>query len=270
MGFPHRATDEEKIYVVLKELIDIIESVAPLGWQEEWDNSGLQVGNRNAEIHAALLTTDITEAVVREAIDLGCELVISHHPLLFHGLKQVCGQDPQARCVEMAIAHHIAIYSSHTSMDSVLHGVSGHMAELLGVTNYRLLVPTEDHSHGLGVIGELPQPMTLAALLAHIKEVFNAPCLRYVTGATDKLQRVAICGGAGAEFIDAAIAQGADAFITADVKYHDFQAADGRIAVIDMDHWVSEHFTRDIFAEMLRGKVKTYISQADKTPVKTF
>ena len=255
----------------VNEIIDIIESVVPLQWQEEWDNSGLQVGNRNAEVESVLLTTDITESVVREAIEAGCQLIISHHPLLFHGLKQVCGQNPQARCVELAIRHDIAIYSSHTAMDSWLHGVSGRMAEKLGIRNYRLLdsdAAPEGEGHGLGVIGELPEAMPLADFLQHVQSAFGAPVLRYVTGATETVRAVALCGGAGAEFAEEAIRQGADAFITADVKYHTFLDASGRINLIDMDHWVSEHFTRDIFRELLDGKVKTVISKTDCSPVR--
>ena len=252
--------------MLVKQIIDIIESAAPLGWQEEWDNSGLQVGNRNAEVNAVLLTTDITESVVAEAIERHCEMIVSHHPLLFHGLKQVCGQTPQARCVEMAIRHDIAIYSSHTAMDSWLHGVSGRMAEKIGMHDYRIL---EGEEHGLGVIGELDQTLPLEVFVAQVKRSFDAPVLRYVEGAKNEIKTVALCGGAGAEFVEEAIAQGADAFITADVKYHTFLDVAGRIALIDMDHWVSEHYTREIFQELLDGKVKTIISKRDGSPVKT-
>lgn len=258
--------------MLLQHIIDIIESVAPLSWQEEWDNSGLQVGNRNAEIKKVLLATDITESVVSEAMQLQCDLIISHHPLLFHGLKQVCGQTPQARCIETAIRNDIAIYSSHTAMDSWINGVSGRMAEKLGITGYRILEPVGENEqlHGLGVIGRLPEPMTLSELLALTKSAFGAPVLRYVPGKTDTIQTVALCGGAGAEFAQDAIKQGADAFITADVKYHDFLDLSGNIAVIDMDHWVSEHFTRDIFKELLDKHVETLISQQDQSPVRIF
>ncbi|MGN1248328.1 MAG: Nif3-like dinuclear metal center hexameric protein, partial [Paludibacteraceae bacterium] len=112
-----------------------------MSYQESWDNSGLQVGNPRADIHAALLTTDITESVVSEAISLGCNLIISHHPLLFHGVKHICGTTPQERCLIQAIRHDIAIYSAHTSMDAYLHGVSGRMAEQLGIPAYRILSP---------------------------------------------------------------------------------------------------------------------------------
>ena len=117
--------------MILQDIINIIESVAPLSYQEDWDNSGLQVGDRNAEVNAALLTVDVTESVVDEAITLGCDLIVSHHPLLFRGLKQITGSTPQERCVLKAIQHNIAIYSAHTSMDCWLHGVSGKIADKL-------------------------------------------------------------------------------------------------------------------------------------------
>lgn len=261
--------------MLLQHVIDIIESVAPLSYQEEWDNSGLQVGNPSANVEAALLTIDVTESVVDEAVSRGCQLIISHHPLLFRGIKSVCGRTPQERMVEKAIRHNIAIYSSHTAMDSYLHGVSGRMAEKLGVTNYRILMGEE---HGLGVIGEWQG--TFEELLARVKEAFCAPILKYIPmgDANEDANvnedanglRVALCGGAAAEFIDEAIEQGADVYISADMKYHEMQAAEGRIALIDMDHWHSEQYTREIFAELLEGKVKTYIAESDRSPVRVY
>ena len=228
----------------------------------------MQVGDPGMDIEAVLLTTDITESVVDEAIMLGCQLIISHHPLLFHGLKQVCGQTPQARCVERAIRSGIAIYSSHTAMDSYLHGVSGRIAERIGLTDYHILVPSGE-GYGLGVIGDLPAPIPAEDLLRRIRERMEAPWIRYAEGIKPMIQRIAICGGAGAEFAEAAIAQGADAYLTADCKYHEFQDAYHRIWLIDMDHWTSEHFTRDIFRELLTPLgVTCHISQADATPVK--
>lgn len=272
--------------MILQDIINTIESVAPLKWQEAWDNSGLQVGDRNADITAALLTTDVTESVVDEAISKHCDLIISHHPLLFHGLKTLSGTTPQERIVEKAILHHIAIYSSHTAMDSFLHGVSGRMAEKLGIRQYRILVNNtqctiHDNApdspihqltdstipHGLGVIGQLPEPMSFDTLLLTIKKTFDAPVIRYTLPVRKEVQTIAVCGGAGAEFMTNAIEQGADVFITADCKYHEFMDAVGRIALVDLDHWVSEHFTRDIFKELLDGVVTTYISQTDKSPV---
>ena len=257
--------------MILQDIINIIESVAPLSYQESWDNSGLQVGDRNAEIKAALLTIDITESVVDEAISLGCDLIISHHPLLFHGLKHITSSTPQERCVEKAIIHHIAIYSAHTSIDCYLHGVSGRMAQKLGIDNYRILIPSiSDIQAGLGVIGELNETMETETFLAHVANTFASPqaAIRWVEGPRKNIRRVALCGGAGAEFMEQAIAQGADAYISADFKYHELQSAYQRITVVDMDHWVSEHFTREIFHELLAGQIKTHIASTDESPVR--
>ena len=254
--------------MILQDIINIIESVAPLSYQEDWDNSGLQVGDRNAEVNAALLTVDVTESVVDEAITLGCDLIVSHHPLLFRGLKQITGYTPQERCVLKAIQHNIAIYSAHTSMDSWLHGVSGKMAEKLGVKEYRILSESQDNV-GLGVIGMLPEPMRVQEFVAHVAKVFDieGAGLRYVEGKEERVQKIAICGGAGADLVNEAIAQSADVYVSADFKYHEMQAAAGQIAVVDMDHWVSEHFTREIFEQLLSPYIHTHVAKADKSPV---
>jgi len=260
--------------LILQQIIDIIESVAPLRWQEEWDNSGLQVGERNAEIHAALLTTDVTEAVVSEAIALGCQLIVSHHPLLYKGLKTISGNTPQERCVMMAVRNGIAIYSSHTSMDNYLHGVSGRMAEKLGVKNYRILVDGPQCAYpgeyGLGVIGELETAVAYEAFLGQVKEAFGVEMLRYIPAPKAEVKKIAMCGGAGSEFMEEAIRQGADVFLCADCKYHEMQTAVDRIGLIDIDHWHCEHHTREVFEELLKGQVQTYVSRVDKTPIGVF
>ena len=254
--------------MLLQEIIDIIESVAPRRQQEAWDNSGLQVGDLSREIHSVLLAVDVSEAVVAEAIKEGCDMILSHHPLLFHGLKQLTGATPQERCVAEAIRHDIAIYSSHTSMDKALRGVSGRMAEQLGLQEIRILVPSPDDARvGLGVIGNLPKPIHWSGWLKHVQQVFGADYVRYTEPVKSTISRVALCGGAGAEFIPEAIAAGADTYLSADMKYHDMQAAAGQIMAVDIDHWVSEHFTRDIFAELLQGKVDVRISQVDASPI---
>ena len=228
----------------------------------------MQVGDPGSDVRAVLLTTDVTESVVDEAIAKDCQLIISHHPLLFHGLRQVCGQSPQARCVERAIRHGIAIYSSHTAMDSYLHGVSGRIAERIGLSDYRILHESGE-GYGLGVIGDLPQPITTDELFRRIKDGMQAPWIRYCCGQKDAVQRIAVCGGAGAEFIEDAIAQGADAYLTADCKYHEFQTADRRILLLDINHWTSEHFTRDLFRELLEPLgIRCLISEADESPIK--
>ena len=228
----------------------------------------MQVGDTGREIHSVLLTTDITEDVVNEAVMRGCQLIISHHPLLFHGLKQVCGQTPQARVVEMAIKHDIAIYSAHTSLDSVKGGINTRLADKLGLTDYRILVPGESGETGLGVIGRLPKSVKYADFIGQIHDILECTYIRYTRSAKEMIQTVALCGGAGAEFIETAIEQGADVYLTADCKYHEFQDADGRIGVMDIDHWISERHARDIFRDILAPLgVQCFISTTDKTPI---
>ncbi len=249
--------------MLLREIINSIESVAPRSAQEEWDNSGMQVGDTGREVSSVLLTTDITEDVVNEAIMLGCQLIISHHPLLFHGLKQVCGQTPQARIVALAIKHDIAIYSAHTSLDSVVGGINTKLAEKLGLTGISLLVDS-----GLGAIGKLPQAMRYEDFIAHVREVLECTYVRYTRGKNEMVQTVALCGGSGAEFIGEAIVQGADVYLTADCKYHEFQDAEGQIGLIDIDHWYSERHAREIFCDILEPLgVTCIISKQDKTPI---
>lgn len=257
--------------MILQEIIDIIESVAPLKWQEAWDNSGLQVGERNATINKVLLTTDVTEAVVSEAIDKHCDLILSHHPLLYKGLKTISGTTYQERCVMMALRHGIAIYSSHTSMDNYVHGVSGRMAEKLGLRDYRVLVDgaccSNPGEYGLGVIGQLPDSILFDELVMRVKQQFGVQMVRCIPAPQARVQTIAMCGGAGSEFMEHAIAQGADVYLCADCKYHEMQTAVDRIGLIDIDHWHCEHHTREIFEELLRDKVETIISEVDATPI---
>ena len=228
----------------------------------------MQVGDTERDIQSVLLTTDVTEAVVNEAIMRGCNLIVSHHPLLFRGLKQVCGQTPQARIVELAIKHNIAIYSAHTSLDSVKGGINTRLAERLGITDYRILMPNESGETGLGVIGRMPKPVSFSDFIEHIREVLKCTYVRYTHPKKETVETVALCGGSGAEFIGDAIAQGADVYLTADCKYHEFQEAEGQIGLIDIDHWISERHAREIFRDIIQPLgLPCCISEADRTPV---
>lgn len=255
----------------LKHITDIIESVAPLSQQEAWDNSGLQIGHNDADIASVLLCTDVTEAVIDEAVERRCRLVISHHPLFFHGQKTFQGLTPQQRVAEKAIRAGVAVYSSHTAMDVALHGVSGHMAERLGIAEYRILAPTLSDTVGLGVIGDLPEALHRDAFLQRVQRAFNAPCVRYTMGHADAIRRVALCGGAGAEFVDAAVAQGADAFISADFRHHEFADNADRVMLLDIGHFESEQFTKEVFRRLLEGHgLELLDARADVSPVKVF
>ena len=249
--------------MLLREIIDSIESVAPRSAQEEWDNSGMQIGDTGRDIQSVLLTTDVTPEVVDEAVMLGCELIVSHHPLLFHGLKQICGQTPQARIVETAIRHNIAVYSAHTSLDSVAGGINTRLAEKLGIREGRFLM-----ENGLGFIGQLKAPVPYTEFIASVRDILDCAYVRYTRAKAEEVQTVAVCGGSGAEFIGEAVRQGADVYLTADCKYHEFQDAEGQIGLIDIDHWTSERHAREIFRDIIAPLgVQCIISKSDKTPI---
>ena len=223
----------------------------------------MQVGDTGRDIRSVLLTTDVTTEVVNECISRGCELIVSHHPLLFHGLKQVCGQTPQARIVETAIRHNIAIYSAHTNLDSVMGGINTRLADKLHLTDCRLLM-----ENGLGVIGRLSDPVPYDLFLTRVRDTLQCTYVRYTRPKNALVGTIALCGGSGAEFIGEAIRQGADVYLTADCKYHEFQDAEGRIGLIDIDHWISERHAREIFKDIIEPLgVNCIISKQDKTPI---
>lgn len=255
------------------KVINIIESVAPLSQQEGWDNSGLQIGSRSTEVDKVLLCTDITDEVMDEALLKHCQMIVSHHPLLFHGLKHIEGLTREERCAIRAIREGIVLYSSHTAMDTYLHGVSGRMAEKLGITEYRILSATaEKEQVGLGVIGELKQALNLDEFLLLLKNTFHTPSIRYTTRLQkhNLIQRVALCGGAGSEFVEEAVLQKADAYVSADFKYHELQAVDGRINVFDIGHFESEQFTKEVFRDILQKHINCLLAETDHSCVKTF
>lgn len=256
----------------VKKITEKIESVAPLSLQEHWDNSGLQIGKPEQEVRSVLLCTDITENILREAYEKQCQLVISHHPLLFRGLKTIQGSTMQERCAIFAIEHNISIYSSHTPMDAYPHGVSGHIADKLGIRDYTVLALTQPPA-GLGVIGDLPEPMHFSAFLRKVAAAFQVETIRYTLPAKEFVQHIAICGGAGSEFVQLAIDQKADVYLSADFKYHEFCDAVPRIAVVDIGHFESEQFTKEIFYSILepyKKSINLLMAENDINPIHTY
>ena len=342
----------------VKDITAAIEAFAPLYLQESWDNSGMQVGDPESEVTGVLLCTDVREEIVDEALERGANMIISHHPLLFRGLKKITGRSYQERIVARAIKHDIAIYCAHTNMDSAVGGVNFKMAEKLGMTNAQVLDPQqgtqrkiivfapieasaqvekamcdagaghlgnydncsytmngtghyrplngaepwagevgETHSEpevrievlvnkalcgrvvaamlkahpyeepafdiidlentdkyaGLGVIGDV-EPQDAQQFLEKVKQAFEVKSMRYSGNLNRKVSRIAMCGGAGAEFIGLAMAQGADLYITGDMKYHEFQGNEDRIILADIGHYESEHYTKEIFYDIITKK----------------
>ena len=163
--------------MLIREVTDVIERFAPLAWQESYDNAGLIVGRPDDEVHRALLAVDVTDEVMAEAEREGCDMVITHHPIVFHALKRFNSADQVQRCVERAIRGGIALYACHTNLDSAPGGMSWRLAEMLGVGDLRVLQPAQaDEKVGFGVVGELPEPMATVEFMRRMQQIGRASC----------------------------------------------------------------------------------------------
>lgn len=256
----------------VKDIAEAIEEFAPKRLQESYDNTGLQIGHPDMEVSAALLCLDVTEDILNEALERRCNMIVSHHPLLFKGLKEITGRSPVERIVIRAIKENVAIYSAHTNLDSAWEGVSHEMAHELGITDLQVLEPNAtDPARGLGLIGNIP-PVPALQLLRRIKERFKVKCLRYSDHPPRLVMRkAAVCGGAGASLISKAVDAGADIFITGDVKYHDFTSWGHRILIADIGHYESELSVKKIFSRIIRSKYPdfvTYFAESESNPIK--
>lgn len=259
----------------ISEIIDTIEAFAPANYQESWDNTGLQVGDRNAECSGVMICVDVTPDVVDEAISRGCNMIVSHHPLLFHGLKTITGATPVEKCVMRAIAAGISIYSSHTAVDNTPGGVSHVMAQKLNVNVDAVLDPLASQPGGqvgTGVVGNLTEPLTPSQLIDRVKKAFGSPIARCTNPelAPENITRIAMCGGSGGSLINAAIDAGAQAYITSDTRYHDFVDHRNSILIIDIGHFESEQCTKDIFYRIISQKFANfavYNSQSESNSI---
>lgn len=340
-----------------------LENWAHPSLQESYDNAGLLVGEPNMECTGVLVTLDITEAVIQEAIAHGCNLIVAHHPIIFSGLKRLTGANYVERTVMLALRENVALYAAHTNLDNVADGVNHKIAERLGLINTAILSPkhqllkklavytpdshvelvrdalfmagagaigqydacsynttgigtfrgqegtnpfigqpgelrkeaetkievifpswTEgellaamreahpyeevaydilqlDNAHqlvGSGMIGILPTPMEGMDFLHMVKEKMATACIRYTPLPNRLITKVAVCGGAGSFLLPTAMRAGADIFITADYKYHQFFDADGSITIADIGHYESEQFTIQLIADKLREKFSNF------------
>lgn len=360
----------------LQEITDCLEAYAPLALQESYDNAGLICGSKDMNITAALICLDSTEAVIDEAIERGCNLVIAHHPIVFSGLKKFNGKNYVERVIIKAIRNNIAIYAAHTNLDNVHNGVNAKIAGKLGLINCTVLAPQKNllkklvtfcpeakaeevrtalfnagagkisnydecsfnttgtgtfragagsdpfvgeigkqhqekevrietiypqhvegqvlkalfnahpyeevaydliplsNTHnriGAGLIGELPEEIDEMDFLKRLKTVMKADSVRYTALRDKKVKKIAICGGSGSFLLGDATKSGADVFVTADFKYHQFFDAENRIIIADIGHYESEQFTVELFYEILKKKFSTFavlISTINTNPIK--
>lgn len=241
--------------VTLGDIISMIERIAPLDLQESYDNTGWQLlaspEGVSAVCTGVMTCVDATETIVDEAADADCNLLLTHHPVLFRGQKSFTGTTQVQRVIMKAMRRGVSIYSCHTAIDSAPGGVSATIAKRIGLQDVEVLSPIQGRADaGLGVIGTLPAPgLTPGELAERVKSALQSPVVR-CTRPTDPLKpltRVALCGGSGSEFIQLAVDKGAEAYITSDVKHHDFVDHTPDIFIVDVGHYEAEACTKDIF-----------------------
>ena len=249
-------------------MLSALEQFAPLPLQESWDNAGLQLGLTEAEVSGALLCLDVNEQIVDEAIRKGCNLIVSHHPLLFRGLKQISGDDYVQRSVIKALKNDIVVVSMHTNMDNARGGVNWKIAEKLGATVLNGLA-AENEKTPL-VLAELPQSLDARAFIELLKKQFGVECAQCNELLQRPIKKVAICGGAGDFLLDEALVHGADAFITGEMHYHQYFGYEQRIQICIIGHYQSEQFTSEIFRDIIQKEcpgVRTEIAETNTNPI---
>jgi len=356
--------------VKIREVTAFLEEIAPLDYQESYDNARLITGNPDTEVSGVLVSLDAIEPVIDEAIERSCNLVIAHHPIVFRGMKSLTGKNYVERTVIKAIKNDIAIYAIHTNLDNVHIGVNKKICEKIGLEQLQILAPKADtlsklvtfvpeadtdrvvsalsqagagvignytkcsfqvtgtgtfkpneqanphigaqnqlervaeqrvemifprpltsrvlqalraaHPYeevayflhnlenknpevGAGMIGELPEPLEEQDFLQHLKESMTLACIRHTRLLGKKIKKIAVCGGAGGFLLNHALRQGADVFVTADYKYHEFFDADGRTIIADIGHYESEVYTKELLGDLLSKKFVTFAVHLAKT-----
>lgn len=250
--------------VRVRDVIDVIRSFAPENVQESWDNSGLSVGDADAEVTGVLVGFDCTPELVDEAVECGANLIVTHHPLIFNALRRVTPDDAVGLAVMKAIRGGVAIYSAHTSADKVVGGVSWAMARRIGLENVTILdvdgsvCGPDGQECGLGIVGDFPEPVPVERAVEIVKSAFRVPYVK-----TSRLwpglmiSRVAACGGSGSSLISKAREAGAQLYVCGDISYHHFFTPEGFI-LMDVGHYESEIDIVDILFSLIRKNFHTF------------
>lgn len=256
----------------IREVVAALERFAPLPLQESFDNAGLQVGLTEAEVSGALLCLDVTEKVVDEAVALGCNLIVSHHPLIFRALKHITYSNDVQRAVAKALKNDVTVVSMHTNIDNAHGGVNFKIAEKMELEGCRFFAgkTVDGIECGSGVIGELPEELAANDFILMLKRVFDVECVECNQLLRRPIKRVAICGGAGSFLLEDAIAEHADAFVTGEMHYHEYFGHEQEIQIAVIGHYQSEQFTNEIFKTIIEEAcpgVKTYLTKTNTNPI---
>ncbi|WP_297232187.1 Nif3-like dinuclear metal center hexameric protein [uncultured Flavonifractor sp.] len=256
----------------VREIYQYLDTLAPFSLQMDFDNAGFLVGRGDRQVDKVLVSLDITEEVVAEAAKLGCQLIVSHHPVIFFPAKSVTDATPDGRILLSLVEHNIAAVCAHTNLDAVWGGVNDALARKLGLTSVEPLkqdgVDASGRPYGIGRVGNTAGvPMYAPAFAAFVKETLGANGVRFVD-ARRPVRRVAVGGGACADILKDALALGCDTFVTADVKYNGFLDAKALgVNLIDAGHYPTEQVVVPVLAKWLAdgfAKVEVLTTQTHK------
>jgi dinuclear metal center YbgI/SA1388 family protein len=263
---------------IVQDLVDYLHVIAPNHYQESYDNAGLIVGDPQSKVKGVVVSLDCTEEIVEEAILLGANLVVCHHPIVFKGLKRFNGSNYVERTVIKAIKHDIAIFAIHTNLDNVLNnGVNEMIASKISLTKLAILRPNlqfdGNGAVGAGIVGHLSPSIDTIVFFDKLKKEMDLKMIKHTNICHSTINKVAVCGGAGSFLLSDAINSGAQAFITSDYKYHEFFDAENKIIIIDIGHFESERFTIGLLYTLISNNFTTFAAHMTKiitNPVKYY
>ena len=243
-------TDSIRVHDILAQL----NSSAPFDLAESWDNVGLLVGDPAQQVQTILVGLDPTCNLVEEAIARGANIIVTHHPVIFHPLKTINSGEPEGRLLAMALSHSIAIIGCHTNLDSACRGVSDILGERLGLTDLRPLIPSgAEESTGLGAIGRFEQPMVRKEFIQKVLETLELPSVQMVGTPPEFVENVALCGGSGSDFVSNAYQAGADVYLSAEIKHATaIWAKERDFCIIDGTHFATEYPAVSLLVNQLR------------------
>ena len=235
----------------VSEITEIINKWMPISIAEDFDNVGLLIGCPDSIVKNILVTLDTTLKVIDEAIDNNCNLIISYHPIIFNDLKKVTSDSGYVqKSVIKAVKNNISVYAIHTSLDNHADGISYFLSKKIGLKNTSILIPKKNPDSnlklGMGVKGELEKPLEESDFFNLLKEKLNLKYLRHSVKLNKKVSKVSIVVGSGSFAINSAISKQADVFLTSDLKYHNFFMAENKIVLMDIGHYESEQFTKNL------------------------
>lgn len=243
----------------VKDLLNTLDEIAAFGLAEQWDNVGLMLGDPNKSINGVLVALDPTEEVLSEALQIGADCIITHHPLILHPLKAIYTDQPMGKFLRRALETNISVIGCHTNLDQAVGGVNDVLAKSLGMLDSRPLMPAgndpdAEASIGFGRVGRLADPLSPEAFIGYLCDFFNLPVLRVAGQLPDEISTVAVCGGSGSDLAETAYASGAQVYITGEVKHSTARWAEAAgFCIIDAGHFATENPVVESLVEVLQN-----------------